>query len=67
MDTSYTAKKSDQYYCIYEVIECEQNFDCVSCEVANRYWDEMRTKVLASLNKKSKYEHENEIVNTPLY
>jgi hypothetical protein len=67
MESSCASKKSDNYYCIYEAIECIHNFDCVSCEVANQYWDEMRTQVLASLKKKSKYVQEKEIVSTPLY
>ena len=66
MDKSYEYEKSDHSYCIYESIECERNFDCVSCDVANQYWDEMKALVLSSLKKKTKTEHENELVNTPL-
>ena len=68
MDTRYACEKPDQSYCIYEFMECELNFDCVSCRVANRYWDKMRAQVLESLKKKITSEHENiELVNAPAY
>ena len=68
MDAISAHEKTDHCHCIYESIDCVQNFDCVSCVVANRYWDEMRTQVLVSLKKKAKPEHDNiEFVNTHLY
>jgi hypothetical protein len=64
MDNSRVPRKGDPCYCIYELIDCNRNFDCVSCEIANRYWDEMREQVLISFKEKKSEQENIEVINT---
>ena len=45
MHTQSIRQESDLCYCIYEFIKCEKNLDCISCEIAIRYWDEIKKSI----------------------
>ncbi len=35
---------SEILFCIYEFTECKKYLNCISCEISQRYWDEMNKK-----------------------
>ena len=45
MHKHLTNQESDHCYCIYEFIICDKNLDCISCKIANKYWDEIKKSI----------------------
>jgi hypothetical protein len=45
MQKHVTNQESDFCYCIYEFIKCDKNLDCISCQIANKYWDEIKNTI----------------------
>lgn len=43
--------RKDICHCIYEFIECKKNLDCVNCEVAVNYWEEIKASVKQAIEQ----------------
>ena len=44
MDAKHQNSASDKLFCIYDITECKKYLNCPSCEISQRYWDEMNKK-----------------------
>lgn len=55
MHTHFSYQERDLCYCIYEFIKCERNLDCINCEIAIRYWEDIKK----SIEKKMDFIPEN--------
>ena len=45
MHTHSAHHENDLCYCIYEFIKCKRNLDCISCDIAIKYWDEIKKSI----------------------
>lgn len=42
---THLVHQTDICYCIYEFIKCEKNLDCISCETAIQYWEDIKKSI----------------------
>ena len=59
MSAKHQNSASDKLFCIYKPNECKKFLNCISCEISQRYWDDMNKKQANVYNIENDLKQEN--------